>query len=172
MEESATEDQVRLMLQKLLQDRFKLSVHHETKELQGYRLLVAKSEPKIKAVPAQAEAPPLPDYLKGKPTAAFEDRIFVSAEGKGIGRFRLLSPELAAGIRRVKGLRRLGVRVGNWLTAEQGKRLLDATSDKGELAVIMATVIHALKCFCTSDETLRVHHQEFSQPRMGPGHSS
>src|SRR5437764_529393 len=36
----------------------------------------------------------------------------------------LLSPELAAGIRRVKGLRRAGVRVGNWLTPEQGRRLL------------------------------------------------
>ena len=42
--------------------------------------------------------------------------------------FGLLSPELAAGIRRVKGVRRLGVRVGNWLTAEQGKRLLEETS--------------------------------------------
>src|SRR5437762_844507 len=40
----------------------------------------------------------------------------------------LLSSELAAGIRRVKGVRRLGMRVGNWLTAEQGKRLLNATS--------------------------------------------
>lgn len=30
----------------------------------------------------------------------------------------LLSPELAAGIRRVKGVRRIGVRVGNWLTPE------------------------------------------------------
>src|SRR4249920_853636 len=38
----------------------------------------------------------------------------------------LLSPELAAGIRRVKGVRRLGVRLGNWLTAEQGKKLLEA----------------------------------------------
>jgi integrase len=37
----------------------------------------------------------------------------------------LLSPELAAGIRRVKGIRRLGVRFGNWLTPEQGRRLLD-----------------------------------------------
>jgi integrase len=37
----------------------------------------------------------------------------------------LLSPELAAGIRRVKGVRRIGVRLGNWLTAEQGRRLLD-----------------------------------------------
>jgi site-specific recombinase XerC len=38
----------------------------------------------------------------------------------------LLSPELAAGIRRVKGVRRIGVRIGNWLTAEQSKRLLAA----------------------------------------------
>jgi len=36
----------------------------------------------------------------------------------------LLSPDLAAGIRRVKGVRRLGVRVGNWLTAEESKKLL------------------------------------------------
>ena len=36
----------------------------------------------------------------------------------------LLSPELAASIRRVKGVRRLGVRLGNWLTPEQGRRLL------------------------------------------------
>lgn len=37
----------------------------------------------------------------------------------------LLSPELAAGIRRVKGVRRLGIRLGNWLTPEQGRRLLE-----------------------------------------------
>jgi site-specific recombinase XerD len=36
----------------------------------------------------------------------------------------LLSPELAAGIRRVKGAKRLGVRIGNWLTVEQSRRLL------------------------------------------------
>jgi integrase len=32
---------------------------------------------------------------------------------------------LAAGIRRVKGLRRIGVRLGNWLTPDQARRLLD-----------------------------------------------
>jgi len=37
----------------------------------------------------------------------------------------LLSPELAAGIRRVKGVRRIGVRLGNWLTPQQGRRLLN-----------------------------------------------
>lgn len=36
----------------------------------------------------------------------------------------LLSPDLAAGIRRVKGAKRLGVRLGNWLTAEQAKDML------------------------------------------------
>jgi site-specific recombinase XerD len=36
----------------------------------------------------------------------------------------LLSTDLAAGIRGVKGAKRLGVPVGNWLTAEQGKSFL------------------------------------------------
>jgi hypothetical protein len=40
----------------------------------------------------------------------------------------LLSPELAAGIRRVKGVRRLGVRLGNWLTVEQGRRLVEGAA--------------------------------------------
>ena len=33
----------------------------------------------------------------------------------------LLRPELAAGIRRVKGAKKLGVRLGNWLTAEEAR---------------------------------------------------
>jgi len=36
----------------------------------------------------------------------------------------LLSPELAAGIGRVKGAKRLGVRIGNWLTIDQSRALL------------------------------------------------
>jgi site-specific recombinase XerD len=35
----------------------------------------------------------------------------------------LLSPDLAAGIRRVKGPKKLGVRLGNWLTADQARTL-------------------------------------------------
>jgi len=38
----------------------------------------------------------------------------------------LLSPELVAGLRRVKGAKRLGDPVGNWLTAEEGQRVVDA----------------------------------------------
>lgn len=39
----------------------------------------------------------------------------------------LLSPDLVAGIRRVKGLKRLGRRTGNWLSVQQGQLLLNAT---------------------------------------------
>jgi site-specific recombinase XerD len=40
----------------------------------------------------------------------------------------LLSPDLAAGIRRVKGAKRLGVRIGNWLTVDQSRTLLRESS--------------------------------------------
>ena len=35
----------------------------------------------------------------------------------------LLSADLAAGVRRFKGVRKLGVRLRNWLTAEQSRAL-------------------------------------------------
>jgi site-specific recombinase XerD len=41
----------------------------------------------------------------------------------------LLSPELAASIRRVRGPKKLGVRIGNWLTASQGKALLSGPAE-------------------------------------------
>lgn len=41
----------------------------------------------------------------------------------------LLSPDLAAGIRRVRGLKKLGVRLGNWLTAEQAQNLWQTPRD-------------------------------------------
>ncbi len=44
-----------------------------------------------------------------------------------------LSPELAASIRRVKGAKKLGVRLGNWLTAEEALPLLaDSRSEHVE----------------------------------------
>src|SRR5438270_4552062 len=42
----------------------------------------------------------------------------------------LLSPDLAAGIRRVKGAKKHGIRVGNWLTAEQSNPCLSHSDPK------------------------------------------
>ena len=58
----------------------------------------------------------------------------------------LLSPDLAAGIRRVKGAKKIGVRLGNWLTPEQSLRLwntpdgnsLKGKRDRALLAILLA----------------------------------
>jgi site-specific recombinase XerD len=58
----------------------------------------------------------------------------------------LLSSDLAAGIRRVKGVKNFGVRLGNWLTAEQGQVLWQAPDpnrvkgkrDRALLAMLLA----------------------------------
>jgi site-specific recombinase XerD len=58
----------------------------------------------------------------------------------------LLSSDLAAGIRRVKGVKKLGVRLGNWLTADQGHALWQAPDnqrikgkrDRALVAVLLA----------------------------------
>jgi len=58
----------------------------------------------------------------------------------------LLSPDLAAGKRRVKGVKKIGVRLGNWLTPEQSERLWNAPDsqllkgkrDRALLAVLLA----------------------------------
>ncbi len=45
--EGATDDQVRLMMQSLLEDRFKLKAHRETRELPEYELTLGKDRPKL-----------------------------------------------------------------------------------------------------------------------------
>jgi len=58
----------------------------------------------------------------------------------------LLSTDLASGIRRVKGVKKLGVRLGNWLTADQGHALWQAPEsqrmkgkrDRALLAMLLA----------------------------------
>ena len=59
----------------------------------------------------------------------------------------LLSPDLAAGIRRVKGAKLLGVRVGNWLSAEQGKKLIASPSGP-ELRAVRNRAVLAMLIGC------------------------
>src|SRR5881296_384640 len=72
----------------------------------------------------------------------------------------LLSPELAAGIRRVKGAKKLGVRLGNWLTAEEARLLwqlpstdiLKGKRDRAILAVLLGcfAAVNLLNSFSTT----------------------
>ncbi len=55
--EGATKEQLALMMQSLLADRFKLAVHRESREIQRYELTVAKNGPKFKeAAPPPADS--------------------------------------------------------------------------------------------------------------------
>jgi uncharacterized protein (TIGR03435 family) len=65
VKEGATKDDLSVMLRNLLAERFKLTVHHESREMQEYDLLVAKKGPKFKEA-----APPKPKPDGGTPTPA------------------------------------------------------------------------------------------------------
>jgi uncharacterized protein (TIGR03435 family) len=61
----ATKEQARIMMQNLLAERFRLAIHHETKEMASYVLTVGSKGLKMKSVdpepaPDPNSAPPLP----------------------------------------------------------------------------------------------------------------
>jgi uncharacterized protein (TIGR03435 family) len=64
--EGASKDDAKIMLQNLLADRFKLTVHRETKELPIYALVVGKNGPKLKV----SEVPEKPPETPKGPDAA------------------------------------------------------------------------------------------------------
>jgi uncharacterized protein (TIGR03435 family) len=59
---SATDDQIRLMFQAMLEDRFKLKVRRETREIPEYQLTMGKSKPKL----APSTEEPMTLTIEGK----------------------------------------------------------------------------------------------------------
>jgi uncharacterized protein (TIGR03435 family) len=66
--DGATKEQFRMMLQNLLAERFKMTVHHEKKEMAVYELVVAKGGPKLKE---SVEEPAGRDEAGNGPTMTF-----------------------------------------------------------------------------------------------------
>ncbi|HTX34091.1 MAG TPA: TIGR03435 family protein [Bryobacteraceae bacterium] len=74
----ATKAQLDLMLQDMLVTRFKLAVHHESKELAQFDLVVAKNGPKFKP----AEEPPAPkEDGASSPPAPKQSPLHMDKEG-------------------------------------------------------------------------------------------
>ena len=96
--EGTTKDQFKLMLQNLLAERFKLTVHREMKDAQIYELVVAKGGPKMKESaeePAKKsdDAPPPPPPGARGPLPMGKDGFPVLPPGRtamftGMGRAR------------------------------------------------------------------------------------
>ena len=60
MPEGTTKEQFQTMLQNLLVERFKLAVHHETKVIPVYNMVIARNGPKLKeSAPAEPASGPL-----------------------------------------------------------------------------------------------------------------
>ena len=88
MPEGATKDQVPLMLQALLEDRFKLVVRRETKDHPIYALVAGKTGPKLKESAPDADAPPVEASAQAKNGGAAvfstpEGQVRVANDGKG-----------------------------------------------------------------------------------------
>lgn len=97
----ATKEEFKLMLQNLLAERFKLTLHHETKDLPMYALVVGKGGSKLKesvaddatasgaapqggaagSVGPSASAPPPPPPPGSDGAGAFTGRMRVGADG-------------------------------------------------------------------------------------------
>lgn len=60
----------------------------------------------------------------------------------------LLSPELATGIRRVQGVKQLGSRLGNWMSSDQAKLLLES-ADGEDLRSIRDLAMMAVLLGCS-----------------------
>jgi len=84
---AATEDQVRLMFQSLLADRFKMVAHRVTKEVEGYALTVGKNGPKIKEAKAGDNPAALPEWFQkqGDIAAELEGKVVATIPKAGVG---------------------------------------------------------------------------------------
>lgn len=76
----------------------------------------------------------------------------------------LLSPDLAAGIRRVKGAKRLGVRTGNWLTIDQSRTLLGKSSDSLRSKRDRAILALLIGCGLRRAELVGLRMEDFQVP--------
>ena len=86
-----SKDQLRGMLQELLHQRFQLQVHHETRPVPGYLLVVGKNGPKLREWKEGASMPSLdPTNPQGlgtvKPETMQEFTEFLNEPGAGLDR--------------------------------------------------------------------------------------
>jgi len=145
-----TKEQLGLMLQKLLADRFQLVVHRETKEVPLYRLVVAKSGSKLQ--PAAPGQPSKDEPEANGPLKRDKDGYPILRKGMGVamvagnsgGRARaqghkepigsivsLLSGQLACPVLDTTGLTGEYDYVLSWIPSHPGSGPGEAASDAG-----------------------------------------
>jgi uncharacterized protein (TIGR03435 family) len=129
MPPETTKEQFRVMLQNLLTERFKLTIHRETKELPMYSLAVAKNGPKMKesapVSPAPDDAGPAPPPPMPAPPKIGPDGfpVLPLPAGGRVGLFMMSMPGRA----RLVGQQQTMLDLANRLTAQLSRPVSDAT---------------------------------------------
>lgn len=133
MPPETTKEQFKVMLQNLLAERFKMTVHRETKELPMYSLVVAKNGPKMKEsaeVPASiddSDPPPLPPLPAGGPKFGPDGfPILPMLNGGRGGIFNIMMP----GRSRMVAQQQTMLDLANRLTMQLNRPVTDATGLK------------------------------------------
>lgn len=127
--EGASKEQIQLMWQNLLKERFKLAVHHETKVGQVYELVVAKGGLKIResvdapVAPSDTPPPARPESGTRKPLSLASDG-FPDIPPGGMAMMR--------GVARWRPVRITMQAVASMLGGQLGQPVTDATGLKGE----------------------------------------
>lgn len=128
MPPETTKEQFRVMLQNLLAERFGVKVHHETKELPMYSLVVAKGGPKMKeSAPEEttkegAEPPPQP--LPSQPKMGADGFPILPNIGGGRGGiFMIMMPNRARLMGNKQTMKDLATRLSDMLS----KPVIDMT---------------------------------------------
>jgi uncharacterized protein (TIGR03435 family) len=137
--EGATKDDLKLMVQSLLEERFKLTFHREQKEMAGYELAVAKNGPKLKEAasqaPSDADATPKPPG----PLKMGADGYPILPAGRGSsmaimnGRARMVDREMT-----IEAL-------ASQISTQIGKPVADATGLKGKYDVVLSWVTESAR---------------------------
>ena len=129
--EGTTKEDFSLMLQKMMVDRFHLAVHHESREITKYDLVIAKNGPKFKKA---AETPPVnPDDAPKPPTGP--NKMTTDASGAPV-----FAPGQAGMAMNSKGARlfqpRMTMdRLASQIGGQMAKPVTNATGLEGEYEI-------------------------------------
>jgi uncharacterized protein (TIGR03435 family) len=156
MPEGATKEQVPEMLQALLAERFKLAIHHDTKERSVYALVVGKGGAKMKETPAEPPAPALEkaEVAPGEepaPAAATGPQVKVKTNADGSGTATVHGPDGNAKVSySMSGmhmeLEKLSMeKLAETLTPFLDRPVVDMTELKGNFQVVLDLTMDDLK---------------------------
>lgn len=140
----ATQEQLNPMLQKLLADRFQMTVHRETKDLPIYALVVGKNGPKLKESTGDAKGTSADDALAGRGVppppsggGGQQAMMVVRSDSGGAGGGKGLRMRMRNGLSEITGTQATVSNLANMLSTQLNRPVVDETDLKGEYDITL-----------------------------------